>query len=115
MRRKTAFLINTLLLQDAGSGSTAAALHSSDDPRTHGAEVGEPQSTEGLVRAAVAKHGLVLAMVQPPPYGVDGDGDASKDADYREKVQMALETYARNGGVFGEAEGAVTAFREARA
>ncbi|KAG8699231.1 hsp70 nucleotide exchange factor fes1, partial [Ceratobasidium sp. 395] len=30
VRRKTAFLINTLLLQDSTTGSTAAALHSSD-------------------------------------------------------------------------------------
>ncbi|KAG8677924.1 hsp70 nucleotide exchange factor fes1, partial [Ceratobasidium sp. 395] len=30
VRRKTAFLLNTLLLQDSTTGSTAAALHSSD-------------------------------------------------------------------------------------
>ncbi|KAG8740705.1 hsp70 nucleotide exchange factor fes1 [Ceratobasidium sp. 414] len=98
VRRKTAFLLNTLLLQDAATGSTAAALHASDGPQTHGAVVAEAPSTEGL----------------PPPYGADGDLDARDDADYRDKVLMTLETYERNGGRYADAESAVAAFREAR-
>lgn len=113
VRRKTAFLLNTLLLQDSEGESTAAALHASDGPRTHGAEVAgaQPQSTSGLVRAALAEHGLIQAMVQSPPYGADGDGDAARDGDYREKVLVTLETYVRNGGSLGSAEQAVAAFR----
>lgn len=111
VRRKTAFLLNTLLLQDAGSGSTAAVPHASDGPQTHGVETVEAQSTSGLVRAALAEHGLILALVQSPPYGADGDGDASQDADYREKVLTTLDTYVRNGGSLGPAEQAVAAFR----
>jgi hypothetical protein len=114
VRRKTAFLLNTLLLQDVGGGSTSAALHSSDGPQTHGAEGVEVASTQGLVRAAMVEHGLILALVQPPPYGADGDGDATIDADYREKALMALDTFERNGGALGDAAQAVAAFREAR-
>ncbi|KAG8720637.1 hsp70 nucleotide exchange factor fes1 [Ceratobasidium sp. 394] len=113
VRRKTAFLLNTLLLQDTVTGSTATALHSSDGPRTHGAVVTEAPSTQGLVRAAIADHGLISALVQPPPYGADGDLDARDDADYRDKVLMTLETYERNGGQFADA-GQVAAFRQAR-
>lgn len=111
VRRKTAFLLNTLLLQDVGSGSTAAAPHVSDGPQTHGVEAVEVQSTSGLVRAALAEHGLILALVQSPPYGADGDGDATQDGDYREKVLTTLDTYVRNGGSLGPAEQAVAAFR----
>ncbi|KAF8596944.1 Fes1-domain-containing protein [Ceratobasidium sp. AG-I] len=112
VRRKTAFLLNTLLLQDAGSGSTAAALHESDGPQTHGVEIAEAsQSTSGLVQAALAEHGLIQALVQSPPFGADGDGDAAKDGDYREKVLVTLDTYVRNGGSLGSAEQVVAAFR----
>ncbi|CAE6534730.1 unnamed protein product [Rhizoctonia solani] len=93
VRRKTAFLINTLLLQDISTGgSTAAALHASDGPKVHGPGGSGPESTEGLVRKAVTEHKLIQALVQPPPYGPDGDGDATLDADYREKVLQTVDT-----------------------
>ncbi|CAE6489117.1 unnamed protein product [Rhizoctonia solani] len=112
VRRKTAFLINTLLLQDIPtSGSTAAALHSSEGPDVHGA--GGP-STEGLVKKAVLDHKLIEALVQPPPYGPNGDGDATQDRDYREKVLQTVETFVSNGGELGDAAGSVSAFEQAR-
>lgn len=114
VRRKTAFLINTLLLQDTKTGSTAAALHASDGPQVHGAEGSEAASTEGLVQKAVTDHKLIRALVQPPPYGPDGDEDATKDSDYREKVFQVLDTFSQSGGELGDAEGAVRVFREAR-
>ncbi|KAG9125930.1 hsp70 nucleotide exchange factor fes1 [Ceratobasidium sp. 392] len=115
VRRKTAFLLNTLLLQDTTTGSTAAALHSSDGPQTHGAVVAtEVPSTQGLVRTAIADHGLISALVQPPPYGTDGDLQATDDADYCDKALMALDTYEGNGGDFGDAKQAVAEFRQAR-
>ncbi|KAJ1300687.1 hypothetical protein OPQ81_002334 [Rhizoctonia solani] len=115
VRRKTAFLINTLLLQDNSTGgSTAAALHASDGPRMHGAAGPVPDSTEGLVKKAIVDYKLIQALVQPPPYGPDGDGDATLDADYREKVLQTIDTFVRNGGELGDVEGRVSAFREAR-
>ncbi|KAH7333621.1 nucleotide exchange factor Fes1-domain-containing protein [Rhizoctonia solani] len=115
VRRKTAFLINTLLLQDIStSGSTAAALHSSDGPTVHGTDGPTPDSTEGLVKKAVVDHKLIQALVQPPPYGLDGDGDATQDADYREKVLQTVDTFVHNGGELGDAAGSVSAFRQAR-
>jgi hypothetical protein len=66
------------------------------------------------VTGAVVDHKLIEALVHPPPYGPDGDGDATKDTDYREKVDLVIDTFARNGGELGEAAGAVKAFREAR-
>ncbi|KAL5637521.1 hypothetical protein ACGC1H_004068 [Rhizoctonia solani] len=115
VRRKTAFLINTLLLQDIStSGSTAAALHASDGPQMHGADGPVPDSTEGLVRQAVVDHKLIQALVQPPPYGPHGDGDAVQDPDYREKVLQTVDTFVRNGGELGDAAGSVAAFKQAR-
>ncbi|CAE6475131.1 unnamed protein product [Rhizoctonia solani] len=99
VRRKTAFLINTLLLQDASSsGSTAAALHESDGPKLHSSGGAVSESTEGLVRRAIVEHGLIEALVQPLPYGLDGDGDPMEDADYREKVLQTIDTFVQNGG-----------------
>ncbi|CAE6394881.1 unnamed protein product [Rhizoctonia solani] len=99
VRRKTAFLINTLLLQDiSSSGSTAATLHESDGPKLHGAGGAESESTEGLVRKAIVDHKLIEALVEPQPYGPDGDGDATKDGDYREKVLQTIDTFVGNGG-----------------
>ncbi|ELU37497.1 hypothetical protein AG1IA_08468 [Rhizoctonia solani AG-1 IA] len=115
VRRKTAFLINTLLLQDiSSSGSTAATLHESDGPKLHGAGGAESESTEGLVRKAIVDHKLIEALVEPQPYGPDGDGDATKDGDYREKVLQTIDTFVGNGGEVGDAAGAVSRFKEAR-
>ncbi|CAE6368716.1 unnamed protein product [Rhizoctonia solani] len=115
VRRKAAFLINTLLLQDIStSGSTAAVPHASDGPRVHGAGGPVPDSTEGLVRRAVVDHKLIQALVQPPPYGPDGDGDAYQDADYREKVLQTVDTFVQHGGELGDAAGSVSAFKQAR-
>lgn len=114
VRRKTAFLLNTLLLQDAKSGSTAATFHSSDGPRTHGAATSELPTTEGLVRGAIASHGLIPMLVAPPLYGENGDLDVMHDAEYRDNVLQTLETYEQAGGEFGDAKEAVGRFREAR-
>ncbi|CAE6462491.1 unnamed protein product [Rhizoctonia solani] len=115
VRRKAAFLINTLLLQDIStSGSTAVALHASDGPEMHGADGPVPDSTEGLVKKAVMDHKLIHALVQPPPYGPHGDGDAVQDHDYREKVLQTVDTFVRNGGELGDAAESVAAFKQAR-
>lgn len=114
VRRKTAFLINTLLLQDTKIRSTAAGLHTSDGPQMHGEAGGELASTDGLVLKAVTDHKLIQALVQPPPHGPNGDEDATKDHDYREKVLQVLDTFSQNGGELGDTEGVVVAFREAR-
>ncbi|KAG9082343.1 hsp70 nucleotide exchange factor fes1 [Ceratobasidium sp. UAMH 11750] len=97
----------SLLTSEECSGSTRSkVLYCLSGALKHNAEA-------GLVRAAIADHGLISALVQPPPYGADGDLDARDDADYRDKVLMTLETYERNGGQFADA-GQVAAFRQAR-
>ncbi|CAE7060162.1 unnamed protein product [Rhizoctonia solani] len=114
VRRKAAFLINTLLLQDISiGGSTAAAPHASDGPRMHGTDGPVPESTEGLVKKAVVEYKLIQALVEPPPYGPDGDGDAAQDPEYREKVLQTVDTFVRNGGKLGDAAERVSAFRQA--
>jgi hypothetical protein len=80
----------------------------------HGTDGAVSESTEGLVRRAIVEHKLIEALVQPSPYGPDGDGDAKEDADYREKVLQTIDTFVRNGGEVGNAAGAVSAFRQAR-
>jgi len=121
VRRKVAFLLNTLLMRndseapDAPSnlqtpGSSSAPVH----PNSHAAMVSDPSSTmtsEFAVEALEERgllQALVRALIVPVPYGQDGESEG--DADFEEKVVGTLLTYlaARAGrfpcGLIGSAD-----------
>jgi hsp70-interacting protein len=97
VRRKVAFLLNTLLVQSDSElpeppsnlqapSSSSVPVH----PNSHASMVSDPSSTKtsqftvealedrGLLRT------LVKALVAPVPYGEDGESEG--DADFEEKV-----------------------------
>ncbi|KAH9922216.1 nucleotide exchange factors-like protein [Fomitopsis serialis] len=117
VRRKTAFLLNTLIIPtthvsqpapapSAGSNSTGLAIHSSDTqppsgpvhPNSHASMLSDPSSisTSPAALKALEEHGilqsLVSAVTSPVPYGPDGESEG--DADFDENVIRTLHTYA---------------------
>jgi len=118
VRRKTAFLLNTLIIPtthvsqaapapapSAGSNSTGLAIHSSDTqppngpvhPNSHASMLSDPSSisTSPAALKALEEHGilqsLVSAVTSPVPYGPDGESEG--DADFDENVIRSLHTY----------------------
>ena len=111
VRRKTAFLLNTLIIPtthvpppvpptaptpSAGSNSTGLTIHSSDarpepvHPNSHASMQADPSSisTSPAALKALEEHGilqsLVSAVTSPVPHGPDGESEG--DADFDEKV-----------------------------
>ena len=113
VRRKTAFLLNSLIIPtthiprptpppptaptpSTGSNSTSVTIHPSDarpetvHPNSHASMQADPASTSTSPAAlkALEEHGilqsLVSAVTTPVPYGPDGEGEG--DADFDEKV-----------------------------
>jgi hsp70-interacting protein len=94
VRRKLAFLLNTLILpndSDAGSssqqgGGSAAPVHAN----SHAAMLAEPGSavTAAATVDALRTHGILSAavheLVRPTPHGVDGETEV--DVDLEEKL-----------------------------
>ncbi|KAF9646148.1 nucleotide exchange factors-like protein [Thelephora ganbajun] len=121
VRRKVAFLLNTLMIQsDSGvpgtpsnlraPGSSSAPVH----PNSHASMVSDPSSTmtSKFAVKALEDRGLLQALVRaltaPVPYGQDGELEG--DADFEERVVRTLLTYltARAGrfprGPMGDAD-----------
>ena len=101
MRRKTAFLLNTLLVSPAtdaaepntGTGTTATTtVH----PNSHAALVVDPRAadtTPATLRALNAQGllaVLVRELVAPTPYGPDGEEGDACDADLEEKLARCV-------------------------
>ena len=107
VRRKTAFLLNSLIIptthipptsaaSSAETNSTGLALHSSDarpeqvHPNSHASMLSDPSSisTSPATLKALEEHGilqsLVSAVTAPVPHGPDGEREG--DADFDEKV-----------------------------
>ena len=97
VRRKVAFLLNTLLIRsdselpDAPSnlrtpGSSSAPVH----PNSHASMISDPSSTmtSEFARKALEERGLLRALVRalnaPVPHGPDGESEG--DAEFEEKV-----------------------------
>lgn len=97
VRRKAAFLLNALLIQDDSEtpdassnsrtpGSPSVPVH----PNSHAVMVSDPSSTmtSQFAVEALEKRGLLQALVRaltaPVPYGQDGESES--DADFEEKV-----------------------------
>jgi len=116
VRRKTAFLLNTLLFPTnpsnrgsaSASSATEANLHTSPPPsssgsdpvhpNTHASMVADPSSTDtsAATLRAMREHGLlrtvVDALVRPAPFGPAGESE--RDPDFEEKLVGILFTYA---------------------
>jgi len=118
VRRKTAFLLNTLLiptiaevearqLREATSAlTTGATLHTSDTQQqsaapihanSHASMLSNPTSvaTAPATLKALRERGLLQVLVHeltsPTPYGVDGEREG--DSDLEEKIVRLLHTY----------------------
>jgi hsp70-interacting protein len=119
VRRKAAFLLNTLLVPSAPVEPAVDAtgnLHSEATrpaapvhANTHAAMLSDPGSTDTSTPtlAAFHEHGILAALVDalahPVPHGPDGD--AERDADFEENVVQVLATYALAcHGAFGADE-----------
>jgi len=99
VRRKTAFLLNSLLIpSDVGSNvdtsrSSSAPVH----PNSHASMLRDPSSmsTSGITLKALEDHGLLRALLNaltsPVPHGKDGESEG--DPDFEEKVVQLLCTY----------------------
>ncbi|KAH9039095.1 nucleotide exchange factors-like protein [Lactarius pseudohatsudake] len=105
VRRKTAFLLNTLLLSEdttttairAGSGGSDSEAGAGPrvHPNSHAALVADPSSadTAPATLRALRTDGLLPALVReltvPTPHGPDGEEGGSCDADLEEKLIAA--------------------------
>ncbi|KAG9030340.1 hsp70 nucleotide exchange factor fes1 [Tulasnella sp. UAMH 9824] len=82
VRRKAAFLLNSLLLPDASLSSPASST--------------SPLQTSDLTRSAIDSHNilpsLTTSIVDPKPFGRDAS-NAEPDADYEEKAVRGVVTY----------------------
>lgn len=120
VRRKTAFLLNTLLLPSPATttAGTGAQVHLN----SHAALVADPRSadTASVTLPALRAHGLLPALVReltvPTPYGPDGEEGGGCDADFEEKLARLLHTYvSAHGGTFEAPEKhALRAFLDTR-
>ncbi|KAJ7353120.1 nucleotide exchange factor Fes1-domain-containing protein [Mycena albidolilacea] len=115
VRRKALFLLSTLIIPSSSSSSSTSSSSTSPSdpihPNSHAAALASPSrtATSPLALPALSAHGLldtvVAALVQPVPWGPDGDqrGDAgdARDADFEETGVRLLHTYAvACGGAF---------------
>ena len=98
VRRKTAFLLNTLLLQDGPQPISTSAAPFPSDTNSHVVSNNSDsfytggQTSEALRSYRIVEE-LISSVVSPLPTGPDGDEDQG-DADYQEKAVRTLLTYA---------------------
>jgi hsp70-interacting protein len=102
VRRKTAFLLNALLLQDGPSPEEEEADPIKLPPSVHANLPSHfPPSTQtttnGTARAAFQSSGILItllhSLVSPVPHGPDGDG--VPDADFEEKAIRVILTFVQ--------------------
>jgi len=115
LRRKTAFLINTLLTPTSGetSSSTPASVHSPSStnapvhPNSHASMLSDPASvsTSPIAMDALQRDtgsdgslldALISALVEPVPFGADGENE--RDAEFEANVVRLLHTYSLSCG-----------------
>ncbi|KAK0473777.1 adenyl-nucleotide exchange factor, partial [Armillaria novae-zelandiae] len=93
VRRKAVFLFNTLLTPNEATVH-AGPVH----PNSHAANLVDPKraDTSAVARGAMEEHGVLArvvgALVDPLPYGEDGDVE-EPDVDFEEKSARLLWTY----------------------
>lgn len=104
MRRKAAFLLLILLLQDGPSLSGGELIQLPPSIHTNLPapipDIGETQ-TSGLASRSIAASGIVKHLLQslisPVPHGPDGD--AEKDLDFEEKSVKVIHAFIKTGVV----------------
>jgi hypothetical protein len=128
VRRKTAFLLSTLLFSPAaitesrssttttttaihGGGTDSGAEPSVVHPNSHAALVADPSAadTGPATLRALSAHRLlpvvVRELVTPTPHGPDGEESGTCDTDLEERLARVLHTYvAVHGGTFDAPE-----------
>ncbi|KAJ3753096.1 nucleotide exchange factor Fes1-domain-containing protein [Lentinula raphanica] len=111
VRRKTVFLLNSLLTPNESSSSSPNSsspdhVHTPDSqqrqgpihPNSHAVHLSQPDRalTSAPTLKAIQSHGIVEALIEgltnPLPYGEDGDVE-EVDIDFEEKGVMLLRTY----------------------
>lgn len=105
VRRKAAFLLNSLLIPSAPAATRApgarirggpAQPEATVHPNSHASMVADPSSTDTAPETlrAVRAHGLLPVIVreltEPTPYGPDGDEGDGCDADLEEKLMRCV-------------------------
>ena len=106
VRRKAAFLLNSLLIHSspaattrapgAGIRSDPAQSGATVHPNSHASMVADPTSTDTAPETlrAVRAHGMLPVIVreltEPTPYGPDGDEGDGCDADLEEKLMRCV-------------------------
>ncbi|KAF9055362.1 Fes1-domain-containing protein [Hymenopellis radicata] len=110
VRRKAAFLLNTLLTPTDGpsTSESGSSVHGGQQQpvhmNSHAANLLDPSRTKTSTFAikAIADHNILPVVVdgltQPLPYGEDGDVE-EPDADLEEKLFSILNTYAVSCGL----------------
>ncbi|KZP01828.1 Fes1-domain-containing protein, partial [Calocera viscosa TUFC12733] len=97
VRRKVAFLLNTLLLLDGPSPSNLTSSESSAAPHPRAQKEFSTLTTGGHTRTALQQSGIISALIRgvhpttAPAHGADGDERG--DVDFQEKAGRALMTY----------------------
>ncbi|KAI0252250.1 nucleotide exchange factors-like protein [Lactifluus subvellereus] len=125
VRRKTAFLLNSLLVPSAAAAVAPAAdadAGATVHPNSHASMVADPASadTAPATLRALRAHGLLTALVRelttPTPCGADGDEGENCDADLAEKLTRLLHTYvsAHCGTFDGPEKDSLRTFLDAR-
>ncbi|PCH43151.1 nucleotide exchange factors-like protein [Wolfiporia cocos MD-104 SS10] len=134
VRRKTAFLLNTLIVptipvsqlqsptpapsQNASQTATGATLHTATGqppagepvhPNSHAAMQSNPEafSTSPAALKALEAHGILQALVSSltSPTPHGADGELEEDADFEEKITRSLHTYVTTcDGKFSESQ-----------
>ncbi|KAG9311116.1 nucleotide exchange factors-like protein [Chiua virens] len=122
LRRKTAFLINTLLIPTSGeTSSTSASVHTPSSanapvhPNSHASMLSDPTSVstspttmDALQRDSESESfslldAFISALVKPIPFGADGENE--RDVEFQENVVRLLHTYSVVcGGRFSDAQ-----------
>ncbi|KAK0219814.1 adenyl-nucleotide exchange factor, partial [Armillaria fumosa] len=93
VRRKAVFLLNTLLTPNEATVQ-GGPVH----PNSHAANLVDPKRTDtsSVARGPMEEHGILArvvdALVDPLPYGEDGDVE-EPDVDFEEKSTRLLWTY----------------------
>ncbi|KAG8970214.1 hsp70 nucleotide exchange factor fes1 [Tulasnella sp. 419] len=99
VRRKTAFLLSSLLLADAADPPASSPSSTPSAPST-AVTVSSPFQTSDLAFRAMTSHRLVDALlssiISPVPFGPDAEHDGP-DVDYEEKVLRAIVNYVNVG------------------
>lgn len=122
LRRKTAFLLNSLLtptsedrLNTPDSVHTPSSTNAPVHPNSHASILSNPSSasTSPTTMAALQREtpldgsslldALISALVEPVPFG--SDGESEKDAEFQDNIVRLLHTYsALCGGRFSDAQ-----------